>query len=148
MISFDDVVLSLFPHLTTHLKHLKNDPLSELFPYDALIAVCAVTYCRYTVHYTGESKVSRLFWSVVLGYLAYNRFDYWIQAYVHIVSFGAFIYDKASGYYAAKVIHFQKYHSFHIQYEDSYLKLDLLTPRFVPRHPKVVWTNYRNRHKC
>ena len=102
MISFDDIVLSLFPQLTTHLKHLKNDPysFSELFPYDGLIAVAAVTYCRYTVQYPGESKSSRIFWSAILGYLAYCRFDYWIQVYVHMLSFGTYLYDQACTYYA------------------------------------------------
>jgi hypothetical protein len=109
MTAFDDAVLSLFPQLTTHLKHLKNDPLSQLFPYDGLIAVSAVTYSRYTVHYSGESKTSRLFWSAVLGYLAYNRYDHWIQVYAHMLSFGTFLYDKACGYYAKKVNTYGKY---------------------------------------
>jgi len=100
MISFDDIVLSLFPKLiTTHLKHVQNDPLSQLFPYDVVIAICAVTYCRYTVNYRGESTVSRLFWSAVLGYLAWGRYDYWIQVYVHILSFGVFFYDEVCRYY-------------------------------------------------
>ncbi len=90
-------------------KHLKNDPLSQLFPYDGLIAVSAVTYSRYTVHYSGESKTSRLFWSAVLGYFAYNRYDHWIQVYAHVLSFGTFLYDKACGYYAKKVNTYGKY---------------------------------------
>lgn len=100
MVSFDDAVLFFFPQLTTHLKHVKNDSFSHLFPYDGLIAVASVTYCRYTVQYSGESKISRIIWSAILGYLAYNRYDYWIQAYAHMLSFGIHLHDKAFKYYA------------------------------------------------
>jgi len=100
----DDIILSLFPQLTTHLKHVKNDPLSHLFPYDGIIAVASVTYCRYTVKVVpNESNASRVFWTAVLGYLAYNRFDYWILISAHILSFGPSFYDAACGYYSKKV---------------------------------------------
>lgn len=102
MISFDDIVLSIFPQVTTHLKHVKNDHASQLLPYDGIIAVAAVTYCRYTVRFPSESKPSRIFWSIVLGYLAYNRYDYWLQFYVHLLSFGEHFYLQASQYFTAK----------------------------------------------
>lgn len=99
MITLDDVVLSLFPQLTTHLKHVQDDPMSQLFPYDGIIAVIAVTYCRFTVNYSGESKASRLCWSALLGYLSYNQYDYWLQIYTHILSFGIFFHEKACEYF-------------------------------------------------
>jgi hypothetical protein len=98
MLSADDLILAVFPQLTTHLKHVKNDSSSQLFPFDGLISVAAVTYCRYTVKCANESKASRFFWSVVLGCLAYYRFDYWIQIYIYVVSFGGYFYEKAIGY--------------------------------------------------
>ena len=49
MPNFDDIILAVFPQLTTHLKHVKTGSSSQLFPYDGLIAVASVTYCRYTV---------------------------------------------------------------------------------------------------
>jgi len=111
MMTFDDVVLSLFPtHITTHLKHAvaavdaDNSMYthSHLFPYDGILSVIAVTYCRYTVCYQGESKLSRLLWSIILGYCSYQRYDYWFQGYVHLLSFGFFVYDKACTYYDNK----------------------------------------------
>mmetsp|Transcript_4269 Transcript_4269/g.8167 ORF Transcript_4269/g.8167 Transcript_4269/m.8167 type:complete len:839 (+) Transcript_4269:123-2639(+) len=102
MVSFDDIVLSIFPQVTTHLKHVKNDHASQLLPYDGIIAVAAVTYCRYTVRFPSESKPSRIFWSIVLGYLAYNRYDYWLQFYVHLLSFGEHFYLQASQYFSGK----------------------------------------------
>jgi len=98
MLSADDLILALFPQLTTHLKHVKNDSTSQLFPFDGLIAVAAVTYCRYTVKCANESKPSRLFWSIILGYLAYYRFDYWLQIYIYVLSFGGYFYERAIGY--------------------------------------------------
>lgn len=102
-ITLDDVVLSLFPPLmTTHMKHavgVEDQSHSLLFPYDRLLAVLAVTYCRYTVCYQGESKVSRLFWSFVLGVCSYQRYDYWFQGYIHLVSFSVFLYDTICHYY-------------------------------------------------
>jgi hypothetical protein len=103
MITFDDIVLSIFPQVTTHLKHVKNDHASQLFPYDGIIAVAAVTYCRYTVRFPTESKASRIIWSIILGYLAYNRYDYWLQFYVYLVSFGEHFYLKACQYFSRKV---------------------------------------------
>jgi len=96
MPNFDDFILAVFPQLTTHLKHVKNDSSSQLFPYDGLIAVAAVTYCRYTVKAPNESRLSRMFWSAVLGYLAYYRFDYWLQIYIYMLSFGGYFYERAS----------------------------------------------------
>jgi hypothetical protein len=103
MITLDDIVLALFPQLTTHLKHVKNDHASQLFPYDGFIAVAAVTYCRYTVRFPTESKLSRIIWSIILGYLAYNRYDYWLQYYVYLLSFGEHLYLKVCEYYSNKV---------------------------------------------
>jgi hypothetical protein len=103
MIKFDDIVLSIFPQVTTHLKHVKNDHASQLFPYDGIIAVAAVTYCRYTVRFPSESKPSRIIWSIILGYLAYNRYDYWLQFYVYLLSFGEHFYLKACQYFPTKV---------------------------------------------
>jgi len=97
--SFDDIILSLFPQLTTHLKHVKNDPYSHLFPHDGLIALGAITYSRYTVKFSDESKFSRLFWSALLGILAFNRFDYWILFSTNLFSFGTFFYNSACSYY-------------------------------------------------
>lgn len=102
MIKFDDIVLSIFPQVTTHLKHVKNDHASQLFPYDGIIAVAAVTYCRYTVRFPSESKPSRIIWSIILGYLAYNRYDYWLQFYVYLLSFGEHFYLKACQYFPTK----------------------------------------------
>jgi len=106
MPNFDDFILAVFPQLTTHLKHVKNDSSSQLFPYDGLIAVAAVTYCRYTVKAPNESRLSRMFWSAVLGYLAYYRFDYWLQIYIYMLSFGGYFYERAS--YFSKVRAFTK----------------------------------------
>ena len=100
MFSMEDFVHFVFPPLTTHLKHVQNDQTSSLFPYDGLIAVAAVTYCRYTVKYNNESRTSRLFWSAVLGYLSYNRYDYWIQALAHLFSFAVHFYEKANAFFA------------------------------------------------
>ena len=90
--TLDDIILSIFPDVTTHLKHAKGEELSHIFPYDGLIAVLAVTYSRYTVRPNGESRISRLFWSAVLGYLAFYRFPYWVQISGHLLSFGPFVY--------------------------------------------------------
>lgn len=96
----DDIILSLFPPVTTHLKHLKNDSFSHLFPFDGLVAVVAVTYSRYTVKAAGESWLSRVFWSILLGYLAFKRYDYWIQFSVQLFSFVKFFYERVFAYYA------------------------------------------------
>jgi len=104
-ITLDDVVLSLFPALmTTHMKHAVGEGIEEqshslLFPYDRILAVLAVTYCRYTVCYQNESKLSRLFWSLVLGCCSYQRYDYWFQGYIHVVSFSVFMYETLCSYY-------------------------------------------------
>lgn len=91
--TLDDIILSIFPDVTTHLKHAKGEELSHIFPYDGLIAVLAVTYSRYTVRPNGESRVSRLFWSAVVGYLAFYRFPYWVQISGHLLSFAPFVYE-------------------------------------------------------
>lgn len=107
MPNFDDIILAVFPQLTTHLKHVKTGSSSQLFPYDGLIAVASVTYCRYTVKAPNESRLTRIFWSVVLGYLAYYRFDYWLQLYIYMVSFGGYFYDRVS-YHLIKVRAYNK----------------------------------------
>ena len=116
MLSFDDIILSLFPPLPTHLNDATvitahTDPhdfdifqllfaSTGLFPYDTLIAVIAVTYCRYTVCYTNESRLARFGWSVLVGYFALYRYDYWFQAYIHgVVSFSVFYYQTLGEYY-------------------------------------------------
>ena len=117
MLSFDDIILSLFPPLPTHLNDatvITADPHSAaefdifqlllasrgLFPYDTLIAVIAVTYCRYTVCYTNESRLARFGWSVLVGYFALYQYDYWFQAYIHgVVSFSIFYYQSLGEYY-------------------------------------------------
>jgi len=97
--SFDAIILSLFPPLTTHLKHLQHDPSSHLLPHDGLLAVGAITYSRYTVRCAEESKLSRLCWSGLLGFLAFHRCDYWLLFSAHLFSFGAFFYNAACRYY-------------------------------------------------
>jgi hypothetical protein len=89
----DDIILSIFPDVTTHLKHAKGEELSHIFPYDGLISVLAVTYSRYTVRPNGESRISRLFWSAILGYLAFYRYPYWVQISSHLLSFAPFVYE-------------------------------------------------------
>ncbi len=99
MLSIDKVILSVFPEVTTHLKHA-NDHSSSVLPYDAIIALAAVTYNRYTVKYPNEAKWSRGMWTVILGYLAYNRYDYWIQGSVHLLSFCPYFYHAIHDHYS------------------------------------------------
>ena len=91
----DSLILSIFPQLSTHLKHSTVDHQSlstQLFPHDTLIAALAISFNRYTVKYPNESKISRIFWSALLGYLAYSDYDYWILISIHFLSFGHYLF--------------------------------------------------------
>ena len=39
----------------------------------------------------------------MLGYLAYDRVDYWIQSYFYLLSFGIFAHDQICVYFRTKV---------------------------------------------
>eukprot|EP01083_Nonionella_stella_P217532 780957_1 len=98
MPSLEGIILSAFPKVTTHLKHANAGDLSLslILPYDAITACLAVTYNRYTVKYPGENKASKFFWTAVLGFLAFSRYDYWIQVSVHLLSFSPYFYKKVN----------------------------------------------------
>ncbi len=91
--ALDSAILSVFPRVATHLKHTTDQSLStQLFPHDNIIAALAVSFNRYTVKYPNESKISRLVWSALLGWLAYMDYEYWILISLHLVSFGQYAY--------------------------------------------------------
>lgn len=92
--TLDDIILSVFPDVTTHLKHAKGEELSHIFPYDRIVALLGVTYSRYTVRPMGESRVSRIFFSALLGIAAYYRLPYWIQIFSHLLSFAPQVHRK------------------------------------------------------
>jgi ABC-type multidrug transport system fused ATPase/permease subunit len=92
--TIDRIILSAFPRVTTHLKHTNDQSLSTaLFPHDCFIAALAVSFNRYTIKYPDETKVSRIFWSVLLGYLAWENYDYWILICIHLLSFGQYVFQ-------------------------------------------------------
>jgi len=96
----DSVILSIFPAVSTHLKHTEDQSLtSQLFPNDCILTAISIVFNRYTVKYEHESKVSRVFWSALLGYFAFHNYDYWILFSLHALSFAQYIYNKLHKYF-------------------------------------------------
>jgi hypothetical protein len=94
----DSVILSAFPRLSTRLNHTTTygqgqSLTTQLFPHDCFVAALAISFNRYTVKYEGESKVSRIFWSALLGYVAWQGYDYWILTSLHFVSFSQYLFQ-------------------------------------------------------
>ena len=85
---FDRAILSLFPTVTTHLNHNADQTLStQLFPHDYIIASLAISFNRYTITSSDESRAIRIVWSLLLGGLAWQNYDYWILILLHLLSF-------------------------------------------------------------
>ena len=92
--TIDSFILSVFPRVSTHLKHTADQTLStELFPHECFIVALATSFNRYTIKYPGETRVSRMFWSALLGYLAWENYDYWILICVHLLSFSQYFFE-------------------------------------------------------
>jgi hypothetical protein len=106
----DSTILSLFPHVSTHLKHTSDQTLStQLFPHENLVAALAISFNRYTIKSpSGESRLVRAFWSGFLGYLAWKNYDYWILISVHLISFARYVYQLLEARTKVSILTFKK----------------------------------------
>lgn len=88
------MILSLFPHLSTHriVDYTNDEGAMTFFQYEGLVAALAVSFCRFTIKTTGEALYVRLVLATLLGYLAFMRYDYWILTSVHACSYGQLLY--------------------------------------------------------
>lgn len=91
----DSAILSVFPNVATHLNHTEDQSLStQLFPHDTLIAALAISFNRYTIKSPGgESQLSRIAWSVLLGFLAWENCEYWQLISLHLISYCHYLFQ-------------------------------------------------------